>query len=335
MKSTFVLGAGASCHAGYPLATELGPGLEAWLAGAITTTAEQLYGPTINGLHELYGSLANLEQILSELDANPINSRARRLSDSERKYAFRAVRILIPEFFRQIRYGAAKLYAELACNHIKPGDTIITFNYDVALDRELRRAGLWNTNNGYCFALDVSSMSNSPVKILKLHGSVNWLQVAFGGMSGFFQGGPTAFGSRPIILPHEFEFLECAGDVRDPLAPASSNFGGIPAIITPTLNKRFYDHTSGGIELADFWNGLWGMAANVLASSDRVVVIGYSMPPADQRAQDLLLTSTNPRATVAIYCGKDSSRIGKTFSDQGFRSVEAGEGCFEDFLEKS
>lgn len=301
--TTFILGAGASLHAGYPLASNLGEEIERWLTREIATPAGQLYGETLRSLRKLYGNLTNLEQILSELDESPPGCRAGSWADTERKHAYRAIRILIPEFFRHIRNDTASLYGELARSVIRRGDCVITFNYDTALERELKRAGLWEIGDGYGFSLAISSIPASPIRVLKLHGSVNWVQPAFGGMTGFFQGGPTAFGDRPVIMPTEFGHMGYAAELRDPLTPAGT-FGGLPAIITPTLNKRFYDRTSGGIEMAGFWDGLWNIAGVELASAERIVVVGYSMPLADKRARDLLLVAPNPARLCTFTVGQ-------------------------------
>ncbi len=53
------------------------------------------------------------------------------------------------------------------------GDAIVTFNYDVALEIELIRAKRFRVRDGYGFDADWNE-PNSDVKLLKLHGSINW-----------------------------------------------------------------------------------------------------------------------------------------------------------------
>jgi hypothetical protein len=61
------------------------------------------------------------------------------------------------------------------------GDSVITFNYDDALDRELKRAGKWDVlSQGYGFPFG-NGDDKCDVPLLKLHGSINWLWNPFGG----------------------------------------------------------------------------------------------------------------------------------------------------------
>ena len=77
----------------------------------------------------------------------------------------------IRDHFDAIRSGPAVLYDSLAC-HIQPSDIVITFNYDLAVERALRSAGLWDIKTGYGFPIELGD-TLSPVEVLKLHGSTN------------------------------------------------------------------------------------------------------------------------------------------------------------------
>ena len=59
------------------------------------------------------------------------------------------------------------------------GSTIITFNYDTILERCLKKAKKWDPNNGYgisfaCSPANDERKDSADIKILKLHGSLNW-----------------------------------------------------------------------------------------------------------------------------------------------------------------
>jgi hypothetical protein len=57
------------------------------------------------------------------------------------------------------------------------GDIIISFNWDLLHEAHFWRAGKWHYADGYGFTCsDAPKKIRSPIKILKLHGSVNWAQ---------------------------------------------------------------------------------------------------------------------------------------------------------------
>ena len=74
---------------------------------------------------------------------------------------------------RELTLSALKSWTDL----LKPGDTIISFNWDLLHESALWRAGKWHFADGYGFpARDAPKDTRSPTKVLKLHGSVNWAQ---------------------------------------------------------------------------------------------------------------------------------------------------------------
>ena len=72
---TYILGAGASRHAGYPLTCELGKCLNDW---AIANQSS--WSGFIQEAFELYGGLENLEKVLTDLHERPEGSPAANLS---------------------------------------------------------------------------------------------------------------------------------------------------------------------------------------------------------------------------------------------------------------
>lgn len=69
----FVLGAGASYHAGYPLAADLGRRLAGWIT---TLPSGHDYRIYLKQVAELYGTLDNFEGILGDLMTRRQGSRA-------------------------------------------------------------------------------------------------------------------------------------------------------------------------------------------------------------------------------------------------------------------
>jgi hypothetical protein len=91
-----------------------------------------------------------------------------------------------------------------------------------------------------------------------------------------------------LMDPSDFSFLQFR-DVRDPESLRIGRGGAVPAIVMPTRRKQFFEATSFGHEWEPFWRELWRQAEEVLTTSDELVMIGYSMPEADEAARALLL----------------------------------------------
>ena len=86
------------------------------------------------------------------------------------------VKLLLPN-----NLNIDKKLLEKSVSIIKKGDTVITFNYDLLIEQELLRRGLWNPIDGYCIGevkeedlYLLTDINKSEVKVLKMHGSVSW-----------------------------------------------------------------------------------------------------------------------------------------------------------------
>jgi hypothetical protein len=330
--TTFVLGAGASVDAGYPLAGQLGPALQKWIKLGKLPSSD--YESHLDQLVGLYETLENFEQILTDLDEGTPGSPAAELEILIRHTISQSIRVSIPEFFNDLRQAPALLYERFATQKVRPGDVIISFNYDVAFERQLKRAGLWEIGDGYGFSLRSDAIPSSRVKMFKLHGSTNWLGMIFHGNRGFAQMAPSLVEDRPVIFgSREFEFLGYPREVSDPSCRGISSTAGLPALILPTLHKLFFEQTSSGPVWEPFWQCLWSQAESALACSQEVIVIGYSMAIADEKARELLLQKTNRDAAISVFCGGDSSSIRDEFLTHGFKSVKtSGLGYLSDYL---
>ncbi len=106
------------------------------------------------------------------------------------------------------------------------------------------------------------------------------------------------------------------------------------SLILPGRCKRFFVETSFGIEYKGFWDDLWSHGAHALGKADRLVVCGYSMPNADERARELLLKRTKKNASITVLSGGDSERISDEFRAAGYKDVKVlGRGYFEDLID--
>lgn len=317
--NTYVLGAGASRHAGYPLTRELFPRLAEWVKG--TKFAVSDYEWAVDKIVELHGSQADFETVLAELDAPQPRAAAIRLEPSELPYVRSSLKSAVREFFdRLAERSVPSAYKDFANRKVGADDLIVTFNYDTLLERELKKANKWEVGSGYGFEICPDRTPTSPIRVLKLHGSMNWWDLIFGGATKGLGQASSVYGQRPALLPKDFEFLGY-DDLCDPIFPQSEKFSGSPCLIMPLRRKKFYLQTSFGKEREPFWNNLWDQARAAVHTSKAVFILGYSMPDADERARHLLVESSGRNAEVIICAGGDTERIARTFRESGFPNV--------------
>ena len=332
LMRAFIFGAGASLHVGYPLAKKLGRKLVDWAAK--NPLPEHLYWTDPDELSTIFSQqeLDDFEWVITELENPTRGSRASMLPSGQRSSMLAGFRNALCYFFDSIRTDEAQLYRQFAKEVIQPGDMVITFNYDVSLERELRRAGKWEIRDGYGFDLGVDSLPPSAIRVLKLHGSTNWIDLLFdgakGGTFGYFT---DSLGPRPVILPQEFEFLEYSG-ITDPMFKGGG-WDRSGSIILPGRRKRFYVPTSvNSRERAPFWHALWENARGALQKADKIVVVGCSLSAADERAQDLVFKKINHNPLLTVCCGCDNSRLEQAFLSAGFAHVRTDLEYFVDYI---
>jgi hypothetical protein len=322
VATVYVIGAGASRHAQYPLASEMGKGLIEFMLGV----DRHPYAPIqARCLIKQFGHEPNIEEVVTELSLRIESAKAAGIpADASpcspgnlRGWIGRWLR----EWFHQIHTGTAAAYAEFADKLVQAGDVIITFNYDYSLERELKRTDKWDVAGGYGFPF-AAPVRSSQVLTLKLHGSMNWLW-------------PVPFlGQRPLIYRADLEHLGYS-DLTDFTPYLYGNGGAIPCLILPDREKKFFYETSFGIECREFWDVLWEQAAKAITRTQRLVLCGYSLLPVDQRACDVLLNAPRTETHITVVSGGQSGRIASNLRDAGFRSVDVFKnGFFEDWVHR-
>jgi hypothetical protein len=329
-RRVVVLGAGASFHAGYPLAAGMGHCLATWIN---TLPADSEHHRCLQEITRTYGALDDFETILADLMTCRAGSKAEGLGTS-RPYVLNGLKEAIRDHFAAIRSAPTVLYDQLA-ELLQPGDAVITFNYDLGIERALNVADKWNVSTGYGFTIGEAPKASS-VGVLKLHGSINWRALLFGGItSGMFVSSGNSLGKRPVLpFKPDLEYLG-APDFVDPLCAGLTTVHSLPALIMPALPKQFFFSTTYGQEWKPFWDYLWEGAEHLVQNADEVVIIGYSLPELDKRARELLLNSSNKNATLSVCCRADTDRIERLFQDHGFSNITAGTPMFEDFLDRA
>jgi hypothetical protein len=330
--TTYVLGAGASRNAGYPLANTMASEVLEWMKSPKHDPSSYAarYPATARFIEELFGTPGNIEDLISAIQkliqdyehGTPEQRTTRTIVANEYGVFQTAVRA----WFAEIQQGPAlqsQVYRDFAKSVISNGDCIITFNYDVSLERELKLAGKFEVGDGYGFLID-NLPTGSSTRVLKLHGSTNWLALLFGGITS----GPVAFspgntlGSRPVIPKNELTFMGYTG-ASDP--KFGKGGAALPVMIFPARSKNFYFSANTGVEYADFWNDLWRQAAIALGASTRVVICGYSLLAVDDRARSLLLQSPPKNVEIVIASGNDTDRIATEYQNAGYAKAKAAE----------
>ena len=334
MRTVYVMGAGASKHAGFPLISGMGKQWLEWMAAY----PNGYFRGSVDLVVERFGSNPNVEDVITEMQAS-IHS----LTSSE-VVEDRLQRTLLGntlgqlnaglrEWFRELRLHGAPAYSDFADNVIQPGDVVITFNYDDSLERELRRAGKWDVSHGYGFMLG-NTEQPSPVVVLKLHGSINWLASIFGGVTfGAAQVDPnTSIGQHPVLHKADLEFLGYS-NFEGRTYPGG---GAFPSLILPGRKKEFFFQSSMGEEWKFFFDHLWSQASTALAQADKVVISGYNLLAVDERACDLILLNPNKRAKVEIVCGSQGQRIANDLRNSGYEDIAVDpSGYFEHWVERA
>jgi hypothetical protein len=295
LMKTYIFGAGASLHAGYPLAKRMGHGLFKWMDGHEDVGIFS-FRRTTRFLKDLFDETEDIESLATSIEEmigrHPnLGSRPNEivlLCNCHKPALITAIRL----WFEEIRRAEADDYARFARDIVVPGDCVLTFNYDVSLEPHLMSEEKWRLGDGYGFAME-GFENQSPVKMLKLHGSVNWRF-------------PAGWNGRPWIDSSEIAFLGYPGwtDPRyiGPIADAQGT------MILPARCKRFFVESSFGRLHDDFWDGLWRQAALALHRSTEIVTCGYSLPEYDARACDMLLRG-DYSAPIEICCGGDTEGV--------------------------
>jgi hypothetical protein len=219
----------------------------------------------------------------------------------------------------------SQLYEDFA-RKLKPGDTVLTFNYDVLLERALEKVGTpyrlfpdrfteVYPNGGGTTDID---RELSEVLVLKLHGSLDWFsKESYLRMESEFRriGAPghphnaifnpsNGLKVRPLVEGprHENDPLNNVYRVVDveKLYKDPPLFLQTPLLIPPSTSKiLWFDR------FKDFW---WGMDS-LGALNRRLTIIGFSLAAPDDYARQILYTIT--RNYQKSHWDKEELGLGK------------------------
>ena len=172
-------------------------------------------------------------------------------------------------------------------NKINDSDSIISTNYDIVIDNALL-SRLNNTNYGAKIRENIHPVPHADgtiiagrkidmllnqghIKLLKLHGSLNWLYCP-------------KCDEIDITLKSKVaaEFLNKEYEISCLNQYCTSNYE--PLIVTPTKFKRYENRVL---------NKIWEISRECISRADEIVFIGYSLPEADTEIRCLLLNGIN------------------------------------------
>jgi len=335
--TAYILGAGASAHAGYPLASRLLQSLSGWLDRKSDEEHWVLACRNrILQVRETFGSLDDFEGILGKLEefgqrcvrpngpttygqdvkdifhdcTQRMRGNAAEVGDDDTpatgfypQYLRSDLITAFREYFYEIEtHRSGEIAYDRFARKIDADALVITFNYDVALESALVRAGKWDIGTGYGFTA-FPERAISATNVYKLHGSVNWFQA------------PMQEHPPPLIFSRDLKLLgyEELSDPRVGTKGISINNTG--TFVLPDPRKQFYWER--------FWHPLWGAAAERLKQASEVFIHGYSMPAADEKARELLFGNINPAAAINVYCRSTSDRVADDFQTRGFGKVHS------------
>jgi len=306
-ENLFILGAGTSFDAGAPLMSGfLDKAYELHIGGEVNSYKKQFEDvfKLLAELRLVYANshldLNNIESLFGAIEMGRIINTLGIRSDESIEEARRAlVKLIVTTLEGSIVYlrdeGRHVMPPRTYMQFVKliqeklPNTSIITFNYDVALDYALSFNGI---NFDYC---TLPESSPNGMKLMKLHGSVNWALckeceaiIPIHAASGFQQtisvnrssGIRTNFSEK--IGQHEHESCNGNGGLR-------SRCYEVPVIVPPTWNKKDYH---GNL------TNVWRQAAIELNEARNIYIIGYSLPESDSFFRYLFALGTLNNAII-------------------------------------
>jgi SIR2-like domain len=307
----YILGAGFSKPAGLPLACELWDEVRRRalsLSGRAECFRDDLetyleYRRKCDG-KELTFEQVDLEEFMAFLDIEfHLGLRGKETWSSDGNETQVVVKTLIGEILTEkMPVSIPEQYLAFA-RLLKPDDYVLTFNYDVLLERALESAGIpfrlypdrYKPNPfGGGMLIDTAKKE---VMVLKLHGSIDWFDRTHYGQleenrirQGFAPGGsdlifkePQRFGAAPLLEGPRFpdDPLRQMHRVKDieRLYRTDPLFLATPSLLNPSSMKILYSQM-----VRDFW---WGLGY-VGAMNFRMAIIGFSLPSQDEYARQVI-----------------------------------------------
>lgn len=277
-KTVFILGAGASAHAGAPIMGNFIDKAEELKDTIRDKNIKKDFDVVFEKLNKLNASHTkanigfrnNLEMAFAgcEMDfllkpSSAQNGDAKSLSD-----AFKNLIVYVLEQSIQFRHSE---------NHFQPSSeynafvqliramgiettSVLTFNYDLALDYAFHRHGI-----AFSYGLDDIGTYN----YLKLHGSINWKQCSV--CKKIFPMTMKEYLSKYILDNRTLKITMTDELQKRPHCDGDTETSA--TIVPPTWDKTRYHIAIGKV---------WEAAAKELSNAENIIICGYSFPPTDE-----------------------------------------------------
>lgn len=326
----FILGAGASKQCGAPLMANFLDVASDLLRRNLVGNSREHFDRVFSVIGQLQAvhskaqlDLNNIESIFTALELGKVIQRIPGIESSEIqatidslkelivktlevtiKFPTRKTHILVPAPYEQ--------FAELI-QHLRGGAeipqtvSVISFNYDIAADMALFRAGLKPT-----YILDNMYHGENPVPLLKLHGSLNWASE-----KGTNQINPLHLSEylKKYSIPGFEEHGEVALPIGSQLVEYYEKFTDVrvnpePVIVPPSWNKADYHQALSKV---------WAAAAQHLSEAEYIFVIGYSLPETDSFFRHLYALGSVGKSALRKIVVFNPESSGET--DQRFRRL--------------
>jgi len=310
-NTVFILGAGASKEAGAPLMAEFldtARDLSAAKDRRIDSESHAAFERVFKAIQELrishYKSYINLDDIeavfgvfemarlINHMGSYPPDE-IEELISSIKKLIVKTLEVTMKYPVSNGHIGAiypyssfTELLGKLRSVREKYTSSILTFNYDIALDHALYKQPI-TVDYGLS-----SDEAKGNFKLLKLHGSLNWGKCAkcelivpyhmnqfFKKFSASWLSDSTSISLRvgSKLINHEHCDM--------PLHPN-------PILVPPTWNKTEYHEQLGEV---------WAQAGKELSEAENVIVVGYSHPISDQFFKYLYALGSIGDATIRKF----------------------------------
>lgn len=290
----FILGAGASFSAGGPLMPSfLDTAKDLLLSGKVEDSKSAFNNVfRIVGLLQKVHSKAaldlyNIESIFTALEMAKVLKGIPGVADpSEVEDAIRDLKLLIVRTLeetvvfnvdRQHNRRAHDSYnnfidlvVRIRRSHpVRRSVSVITFNYDMALDYAVQTAGMEPD-----YAIDAESSREGPgfLPIFKLHGSLNWAFQAGDRTISVASLGEYIAWNR-VVEPPGINFFRIGSKLSEFfLSKRQINVEPTPVIVPPSWNKADYHYSLANV---------WSTAARHISAAKYVYIIGFSLPETD------------------------------------------------------